>query len=263
VFSEILYEEESIETLSGTTGWWGGDSTNKVWYNKDHTKTVRFPRLNIIQSVSEFQVFGISGGGTEYISYIDPNEQYVIVTIERPDMVGLLIGTIAAVIALGYTAIWCDRASVAGGGWCGAAIFALTIFMNILIYILGAIANYNYEIWGRPIGHEKRTFQSEANDEAFQQEIGKTITETIEDPFCYSVQSCRTVAQNELDIVMAQRNRIKFQKLAHMQDEIGDVIQINHPYSGEIMKTFVTTLERKITIGKSSVDKIEGWRLLT
>lgn len=260
VYSEILYEEESVGETSGTVGWWGGEENITVWYSKDHTRTVRYPRLEVIQSVGDFEIFGIkAGGGTEYVSEVDEDETYVVITIERPDLVAALLAAVAALLLLGEEAIGCDDGI---GGWCGVMIFGCTIVLNIIMMILGAIANYSYVVWGRPIGHEKRTFQGEANDEDFQETLnGKIVTERIEDPFCYSVQSCRIVAQNELSVVMAQRNRIKFKKLSHLQDEIGDVIQINHPYSGEIIKTFVTTIERAIKVGQETTDTIEGWRL--
>jgi len=130
--------------------------------------------------------------------------------------------------------------------------------------ILGAIASYNFNVWARPIGHEKRSHEAEANDYDFQADLnGKIITETIDDPYCYTIAQCQTSANNEMDVVSAQRKRHKFTKTTHLQDEIGDIVGTSHPYSSETMKTMVTSLKREMKIGKSFLDYIEGWRLTT
>lgn len=261
VFTEVLYEEESIQSVNGTVGHWGGDKDLTVYYSKDRQRTCRDPRLEIVMSVSEFQVWGIKGGGSEQITSVDPDEHYLIITIEIPDLTGILIATIAALIALGAACIPCDSLI---SGWCGACIFAATVLLNLLLLILGSIASYRYNIWARPIGHERMTFQATANDVDFQQQLnGKIITETIDDPFCYTISSCQNVANFELSVVMAQRRRLKFRKTTHLMDEVGDILRINHPYSSELIDTYITKLKRTIKFGKKAamIDDIEGWRL--
>jgi len=263
-YTEILYDEESVGSVSGTTGWWGKDLEEIVWYSDDHERTCRHPRLEIIQSISEFQTFlnAFASEGHEYLSYEDPNEHYLIITIEAPNLQGAFIGAVAALLATGYMAVTCDGAFGAGSR-CGPYILASNICASVVLNILGAIASYNYNIHARPIGHEKRTFQAEANDYKLQDELdGKVITETIDDALCYTVNSCQVVADQELAVVMAQRNRIKYQKISHLQDEIGDIIIVNHPHSGEEVKTFITNLKRTIKIGGETTDDITGWRLI-
>jgi hypothetical protein len=74
------------------------------------------------------------------------------------------------------------------------------------------------------------------------------------------------VADYELSIVQAQRRQLDFTKLAHLQDEIGDAIQIVHPVSQENVKVFITKLTRKFSKperpgGRGAfTDKITGWR---
>lgn len=259
VYSEMLYELESIKSISGTVGHWGGDKDLYIYYSDDKQRTCRDPRLEIIMSVSEFQVWGIKGGGSEEISGVDINEQYVIITIEIPDLTGLLIAAVVALVALGIACIGCDGFIV---GWCGACIFAITTLLNLVLLILGAVASYSYTIWARPIGHERATFQAQADDEEFQQQLnGKIITETIDDPFCYVISRCQLVADFEIEVVKAQRKRLKFKKTGHLMDEIGDILRVDHPYSGEEIDVFVTKLKRAVKIGGEITDNIEGWRL--
>jgi hypothetical protein len=259
LYSEVLFELEAVKSVSGTVGHWGGDKDIVVYYSDDKQRTCRDPRLEIIMSVSEFQVWGIKGGGSEEISGVDPEEHYVIITIEIPDLTGILIATVAAIVALGVACLGCDGFF---SGWCGACIMAITTLLNLALLILGAVASYSYRLWARPVGHERATFQARADDEEFQQQLnGKIVTEVIDDPFCYTISECRRVAELELDVAMNQRRRLKFKKTGHLMDEIGDILRINHPYSGETVDTFVTKLQRRVVIGGEATDQIEGWRL--
>jgi hypothetical protein len=260
VYSEVLYELESIKSISGTVGHWGGDKDLTIYYSDDKQRTCRDPRLEIVMSVSEFQVWGIKGGGSEEISGVDKDEHYVIITIEIPDLIGLLIATVAALVALGAVCYGCDAGTFFS--WCGACIFAMITLLNIILMILGAVASYSYTVWARPLGHERATFQAQADDIEFQQQLnGKIITEIIDDPFCYAISRCQLVADFELNVAISQRKRLKFKKTGHLMDEIGDILRINHPYSGEEINLLVTKIKRSIKIGREITDNIEGWRL--
>jgi hypothetical protein len=263
LYSEVLYEEQCVKSgIAGTIGWWGSDEDIKVWYSDDQQDTCRSPRLEILQSVSEFQVWGIRGGGGEQISDTDEDEHYVIITIEAPNLVGVLIGTIAAIVALGVA---CSECGESVFSWCGVCIYTISVLLSTVLYILGAVASYSYNLWARPIGHERKTFQASADDEDFQQELnGKIVTESIDDSFCYTIAQCQIVADYELSVVMAQRRKLKLKKTMHLQDELGDIIRFNHPYSGEQIDILVTALERRIKFGDdaSATDTMEGWRLI-
>jgi len=265
IYSEVLYEEEAVTSLSGTTGWWGKNTEETVWYSENHTKTCRYPRLEILQSVTDFEMFNaLSGSGGESITDTDEDEQYCIVTIEAPNLIGVLVAAIAAAVTT-YT--FCKHSCDGGPhqkGWCSICNYAVILEINLIIGILTGIASYSYNIWARPIGHEKRSHQAEANDYDFQEELnGKVITETIDDPYGYTVSICQTVANNEIGLVSAQRRGHKFTKTAHLMDEIGDIISTPHPYSNEIMRTMIINLKREMKIGEYWLDHIEGWRLIT
>jgi hypothetical protein len=262
-YIEILYGYETVATLSGTTGWWGKKEKVRVWYSEDHSRTCRDPQLNVLESVKDFKFFIFKGGGDEYISSIDVNEQYVVITIKSPNLVGVLFGLAAAILSVGYAASSC----VLG---CGAFIFSLAVLTNALAYLLGAIASYSYEINARPVGHVKQTFQAEANDLEFQRYLnGQINTEEIDDQFCYTVASCQRIADYELSIVQAQRKRLTVEKIGHLQDQVGDIIRVVHPYSQTSLKMFVTDLVRiynmpKVPGGSGGlIDQLSGWRLLS
>lgn len=260
---EILYGHETVATLSGTTGWWGKKEKIKVWYSEDHQRTCRDPILTILESVKDFKFFVLKGGGGEEISAVDINEQWVEVKIDSPNLVGVAIGLAAAIVAVGTKSLSCTVT-------CGPYIFALSILTNAMAYLLGAVASYSYEISARPIGHVKQTFQTEANDLEFQRYLnGQIITEEIDDPFCYTVASCQRIADYELSIVQAQRKRLTVEKITHLQDQIGDIIRVIHPYSQTSLKMFITDLVRTYNMPKAPggqggiTDQLSGWRLLS
>jgi len=264
VYSEILYDDEVITRLNGTVGHWGGNKTRTAWYSDDHTRTCRYPWLEILQSVSDFEIWGMdAGGGGEQLTSTDPNEQYCVITIDVPDLSGWILGILSSIVGTAAACRSCD-----GGphktGWCGICLFIISTELNILSMLLGAAANYSYNIWARPIGHERKSFQATANDLEFQQQLnGKVVPEVIDDPLCYTISSCQTVAEFELSVVTAQRRRLKFEKTSHLQDEVGDKLRIQHPYSGVNMDVLVANLKRKVKFGKNAsvIDKIEGWNI--
>ena len=259
IFSEVLYELESVKTVTGSVGFWSGDEDLTVYYADDKQRTCRDPRLDITTSVSEFEIWGMKGGGSEEISSVDADEHYVVITIEIPDLTGMLIASVAALVGVGTACTFCDGYVT---GWCGYCMLAITTLLNLVLMILGAVASYAYDIWARPVGHERATFQALADDEEFQQQLnGKIIAETIDDPFCYMISRCQLVADFELSVVEAQRRRLAFKKTGHLQDEIGDILRISHPYSGEDIELLVTGLKRSVKIGGEIADTIEGWRL--
>ncbi len=263
-FIEVLYEEESVGALAGMTGWWGKKTKERVWYSEDHERTCRDPRLEITQSIRDFSLFLMKGGGREYISAVDPNEKWVEITIESPNLVGVFIATLGAVAVTGTLAVSCTLN-------CGWYIAAMSVSICALFYVLGCVASYNYTIWARPLGHEKQTFQAEANDYALQRAMnGQVITQTIDDEFCYTVAECQRVADHELSIVQAQRRRLQALKISHLQDEVGDIIRFPHPYSGASLKIFLTDLVRTYTMPEDEfdedggmTDQVTGWRLIS
>jgi hypothetical protein len=235
----------------------------RLWYSEDHERVCRNPRLEIIQSIEEFWLFKYMGGGREAISATDYYERWVEITVEGPDLTMIVIAEVAAVLAIGVMAITCEFN-------CGIYTFMLSLSVSVLFYTLACVAGYSYNVWARPLGKEKQTIQAQADDYALQRELGGQIVEVrIDDPLCYEVAHCQRVADQELEVVKAQRRRVRFAKTAHLQDEVGDVIQIVHPYSGVARRVFITNLSRSYTkpeeagVSESGgvVDTISGWML--
>ena len=115
---------------------------------------------------------------------------------------------------------------------------------------------------------EKQMRQATADDIEFQNQLGGlVIAHEIEDALAYTQAHCQMVADHELAVVMAQRRRVAFTKVAHLADEIGDMIQVVHPISGHVIKTYIAKLTRTFirpaagSEGGRFDDQIEGWRI--
>jgi hypothetical protein len=264
-FMEVLYQEEQIKQLSGTVGWWGHKTVSRIYYSEDKSRRARFPRLDIIESVRNFN-FRLGGGG-ESISATDPDELWVEITVEMPNLVGFVVADVAALLALGVAALAFTGGLYGLPGW---IFFAATLLLAGLFYVVGSIAQYQYGVYARPVGHVRLSIQSlppHGDDLALQTEIGKVIEKKIDEPLCITVAQCNEYADYELSIVRYQRDRLRFSKIAHLQDDEGDTLQVPQPYSGMAQLIFVTDIKRKMKIPASPdgtadgyfIDEIEGW----
>jgi hypothetical protein len=264
-FIDLLYEEESVGSLFGTAGWWGAKNTYDVWYSEDHKRKAKNPRLVIIESCIPNSFIQHLGGGSESIVLVDQDEFFCRVQVEVPDM-----STIAW--ALGATLLVTGIAMGVSGqyspstGW--GMFIGWVIGLSALMYILSGIVNYQYEIWARPYGQQRLGCEGQANDVELQALIGRIVEKKIDEPLAIDPGQCQWLADHELMIEMAQRNRVKFEKIAHLQDEEGDTLVVPHSYSGRSMTVFVTDLTRSFRIPTGAAndkggftDGIEGWKV--
>lgn len=264
-FTEVLFAEERVGALHGTVGWWGYRNDFDIYYSDDRERTCKNPRLVVIESATSIG-FRLAGSIEESISYVDNYDRYCTVTVSAPNLVPLLV----TLIMLEFGAIlWNPDPVQVGPSGSGFTIpvaegIRNTILMLILL-ILASTGNYQYEIWAQPTGKIRRSVQSTADDLTHQAEIALVVEKKIEDPLCYSVPDCATVAAFELMVARLQRRRISLEKVAHLQDEEGDTITFPHPYSGQIIKAFITDLRRSMVIGEPGsdnggfFDSITGW----
>lgn len=262
-FIEVLYDEELVGSIDGTMGWWGVTKQKQMRYSDDFTKTCRNPRIVEIEDPTISIFFVDFGGDGAWISDDDPEELWVEITIEGPDLIWVFVMSLIILLIVGSTAVGCD-----GEKYCGFMLFMLSIAMQWCASILAAEANYMYDVYAQPVGHEKQQVQSYALDQEMIDELnGLLVVEEIDDPFCYTVTSCGIVATHELNVVKFQRKRVQFEKIFHLQDEVGDVLQIPHPHSEVNLPFIITNLKRVYmkpqTLGEggSVIDIIEGWRL--
>jgi hypothetical protein len=264
-FMEVMYQEELIKQLMGTVGWWGHKTILRIYYSEDGSRRCRYPRLDVVESVRNFN-FRLGGGG-ESLSATDPDEQWVEITVEMPNLVGFVVADVAALLALGVEAVAYGGGLYGTPGW---IFFAATLLLAGLFYVVGSIAQYQYGLYARPLGHERMSIQSSpphGDDLVLQTELGKIIEKKIDEPLCITAAQCNEYADYELSIVQYQRNRIRFSKVAHLQDDEGDTLQIPQPYSGIVERIFATDIKRKMKIpadpGSTQdgyfIDEIEGW----
>lgn len=253
---EVLYEAEQVAQLNGTLGWWMETEVKKIYYSEDQTLMGRNPVLDPTISLADFQYLIFKGGGQEYISFVDPENLYCEVTLIGPNLIGVVVGLAAAAVTLGTTAIECSYD-------CGIYIMGTNLTLSLLIYALLAVANWAFNLFVQPIGEMRQTVQYLAQDTSFRDALnGQNVTEEIEDPLCYSVDQCERVAKYELNVAKFQRNRLKFRKLAHLQDEILDKMSIVHPFSNVSVELIATNITRSLVIGGEMTDNIEGWRVV-
>ena len=91
------------------------------------------------------------------------------------------------------------------------------------------------------------------------------IEKKIDDLLCESVADCQMVADYEKWIVQMQRKRVNVSRIAHLQDEIADTLQMIHPFSGMAKSILVTDLTRTMHIPPPGSDNgaleddIQGW----
>jgi len=260
VTHEVIYPEERVCSISGTCGWWGGHRDKTVWYSDDRTRTMRYPRLEIIASVEDSTPYAmLTGSGGEEISDIDVNELWCEVRIEQPDMLMWVFGCIAIIIAIGISMQGCDGIIT---GWCAVGLLLISLFLSTLITVLSGVANYEYEVWARPLGKVKQMIQATANDEDFQRDMGGQVIEhAFDDALAYQVEHCQMVADHEIAIVHAQRNRVTLKKICHLKDELGDIMEFPHPINNQYIKLFIAKLTRTFTYGDQGefTDGLEGW----
>jgi hypothetical protein len=259
---EVLAPEERIRDLNGVVGWWGHKKVIRVYYSDDGTSVCRYPRLEITQSVRNFN-FKLGGGG-ESITAVDYYEKWMEITIDTPNLVAIVVSLVAAIVLWGVT--WIPV--TAPPGIPGIALFELSILLSLLFYVIASIATYSYAVWARPVGRERLHIQGEANDVDFQAELGRVVTKKIDDSLSITQDQCAQVAAQELMVARLQRNLVRFTKTADLRDEEGDTLQLPHPQAGLPMRIFVTDITRKFKkpiAGTGSdgyfLDDIEGWVL--
>jgi hypothetical protein len=261
---DVLYEEESVGSLFGTSGWWGNKQTFEVWYSEDHKRKAKNPRLMVIESVVPNSFILKLGGGSESIVSIDADEFFCTVQVVVPDMstVAWTLGITVLVsgIAAALTGIYYPSA-----GW--SVFLGWIIALSALLYVISGIVNWQYEIWARPYGKQRVGCSGQANDVDLQALLNRVNEKKIDEPLAISTEQCQWLAEHELMITMMQRNRVNFDKIAHLQDEEGDTIVIPHPYSGKNMTVFVTDLTRSFHLPSGEggeggfMDSIEGWKV--
>lgn len=260
-YIEVEYAEERITTMNGTVGWWGYKKDFEIYYSDDKSRRCRNPRLNQLESATSI-MFQLAGKITEEISQVDIYDKYCVVTIEAPNLIPiLLLGIYEIITGLFEGDIETGTMTIPVGS------LDRTIGILLVLNVLASVGNYQYEIWAQPLGKIRRSIQAIANDIELQAELGMVVEKKYDEPLCYTVAQCQNVADFEMFVTQSQRKRVKFEKIAHLQDEVGDTIVVPHPYTNLPLTIYITDLSRKMkipTLGDTDgywYDEIEGWVL--
>lgn len=260
---EVMYDEERLGSLSGTIGWWGYKKDFTVYYSDDMSVRAKQPRLKVIESTSSI-MFQLAGSVTERIRYIDPYHKYCIVEVKAPNLIPMLLTAIGMYT---HACVIGDFAPSMGGMTVPFGRIYNGVALTLITMILGSVCNYQYEIWGRPCGYVKRDYVASANDVELQTQIGHVIEQKEEGFLCHTQAHCQYIADFELLLAQLQRNRTSLEKIAHLKDEVGDVISVPHPYTSNPVKLMITDLKRKYkpaTLEDKDghfTDDVKGWTL--
>lgn len=263
--------EELALTDSGTMGWWKRRKTKRLYYSEDEQKIYTNPRLVVVEAASSIG-FKLAGRVKEYLSSQATANTYVDVTIETPNILPVFLSALAMIAAaksMPPVIVPPDPQTGYGGGTAQSHEAGILESMGtwLALQCLGAVANYQYEIYAQPIGYIRRSFQYSVTDDEIIKQLNNTVIEKkINNPYCYTQQHCEKVANFEMMVAKAQRSRIKLTKIMHLKDEVGDTIQIKHPYNSLKQRIFITDMMREIQIPESGgegrcIDHIEGWKL--
>lgn len=267
----VIMPEELVLEESGTIGWYKRKNTKRLYYSDDGQKECINPRLVKIETASSV-AFKLAGKVKEFIAGEDRiNHTYVDVAIEAPDLTVVFLSALAMILLsknMPPVVVPSPITGISGFAQSKEAAMMESVGLWTAFQCLGAIANYQYEIYAQPIGYVRRSYQySVVDDDLLHMLNGTVVEKKIEDPLCYTAEHCRKVAELEMRITKAQRNRVKMTKIAHYQDEPGDVIEINHPYNKLQQRIYVTNITRRILIPSAGsadgyiLDDIEGWKL--
>ena len=258
-WTEVMYGEERITNMTGTVGWWGYKKDFTIYYSDDGERKCRYPRLDVLETATSIG-FKLAGTISEEITSEDVDYRYCIVTITAPNLIPLLLAGIA-ILGSAYFIPDGVVSSFFGGVTIPIGRIVEQTGVMLCLLVLGAVGNYQYDIYASPLGNIRRSVQNQADDLEHQTEINNVVLRKFEDPLCYSVSDCGIVAEFELMVAKAQRRRVKITKVTHLQDEEGDTIRFPHPYSGNLVNVFITDLERRMRAGSGGyfLDAIEGW----
>lgn len=267
---EVLYNEVQMGSLSGSCGWWHKRIRTPIWYSDDHSRKCRYPRMQVIESVEDGPYF--CEDGNEYLGPELAGLLGVYCIINGPDLNELLIEAIIIWILFKIAAVIVNGIPYVGGLLSLVMWILETFALYNVLAIMGTEGRYEYNFYARPIGYVRQSVQAtaptSAEDKLLQSEMGMLVTQVLDDPLCYTVGQCQKVADFEWMVVKNQKKRAKNEKMAHLQDEDGDTIQINHPITSLPMRIFITDLTRAMRLPSDAdsndgefVDRVEGWKV--
>lgn len=258
---EVLFAEERLDAFAGTVGWWGFRKDFERWYSTDKSRRARYPRLKVVETSTSI-LFHLAGKIRERISEVDPEDKYCVVEVSAPNLIPVLIGAIGLYFSAGKIG---DAVAAFGAGYTqpvGRAIENVAVCLALMV--LGSTGNFQYEIWGQPLGYVKRNYSASANDLDLQNRIGMVVEQKIEGFLCHSPAHCQAVADFELMLARLQRNRVNFSKIGHLQDEIGDTLSLPHPITNQATRIYAAHLRRRYKPAVDGdgylLDEIEGWK---
>lgn len=260
---QVEYAEERLVSMSGTVGWWGYKNDFTIYYSDDKQKMAKNPRLEVIETATSIG-FKLAGSITETITEVDPYHRFCVVTVQAPSLVPLLVSGIGLYLVgngVGDAVI-----TYLFGGWTEPVGRVLeSVGLLLITNVLASVGNYQYAIHGNPIGYASHSYSASATNDALIQEWGQEVENKYEGFLCHSQAHCQQVAKFELSFADAKRKPLTATHPAHLADEIGDIVTVEHMYTGIPKKIFVHGLTRSYKPATASdkngyfLDELRGW----
>lgn len=258
---QVQHEEERLGEIHGSQGWWEGNAVHTFYYSEDQQKTAKNPRIEVGNSITSMG-FELAGGVSEGITEVDPYNKYCVVTVEVPSLVPLLLSAIAMYAA--GNAIG-DVAPPMGGLTTTLGRKLEGAGLLLALSVLGSVANYEYEIYGNPIGYCSRTYSATVTNDELQQKLGQEVNNKFEGFACHAQAHCQQIGQYSIDVSNAKRRAVEITKSAHLQDEMGDTVTVEHLYSGVPKTMLLYGLRRAYKPATAAgddgyfLDTLKGW----
>ena len=266
-FTELLMAEELAAELNASHRWNTGRREYKVNYTQG-SKIYRNPRLEVVETVSSL-MFALAGNCSEELIDNSHNEAdqllwdtYCTIIVDSPDLLPQTVSAMAALLTLAVTVEIINTLP-----FISAIRIATWLLCIFILNNLAATGNFYYRVYGQPVVKVRRQVQATADDTDSQVKMGQIISDApYDDPLCGSAAECQTVADFLKMVGMGERARWSAERVADLHDEEGDIISVIHPFSGQVVTTFLTDLKTTFLVPEESGDgaltqEIEGWRI--
>lgn len=267
-FTELLMAEELAAELNASHRWNTGRREYKVNYTQG-SKIYRNPRLEVVETVSSL-MFALAGNCSEELIDNSHNEAdqllwdtYCTIIVNSPDLLPQTVSAMSALLTLAVTVEIINTLP-----FISAIRIATWLLCIFILNNLAATGNFYYRVYGQPVVKVRRQVQATADDTDSQVKMGQIISDApYDDPLCGSAAECQTVADFLKMVGMGERARWSAERVADLHDEEGDTITVIHPFSGQVVTTFLTDLKTTFLAPEESggdgglTQEIEGWRI--
>jgi hypothetical protein len=221
---DVVYDEEFLVEVFGTSGWWGQSKDITLYYNSDHSMKCQIAsvRMDVEKGLGDSYI----PAGTEYLA--DVQDYYCVVHQSvRNQVLGLLaLASVGDFLGIGFID--------------GAVI-------GQMILILLEVGDFHYKIYGRPLGESiPYNVFAQSKDLTLQSYEGGVIEKVIDNPFIPN----QTVAQQLADYELSKSKWFRKKPTSTVQRNLafepGDIVSVYNPRTSLPIKIYVSQVTHNI-----------------